>query len=77
MLYIIHWVDAIKKVHTMRTRSIGKAFATAMCNRKPIAVVAYDFTGEKPSSEIAMINSNDAAMTFFTVLREREENIET
>ena len=77
MLYIIHWMDAIKKVHTMRTRSIGKAFATAMCNRKPIAVVTYDFTNEKPLSEIALLRSNDAAMTFFATLRDREENIDS
>lgn len=73
MLYIIHWVDAIKKVHTMRTRSISKAFATAMCNRKPIAVVVYDFTNEKPITDIALLRSNDVAMNFFATLREREE----
>ena len=71
MLYILHWIDSAKKVHTMRTRSIGKAFATAMCNKKPVVVAAFEL-GEKCSVKTSTLTSNDRAMNFFTLARERE-----
>lgn len=71
MLYILHWIDSAKKVHTMRTRSIGKAFATAMCNKKPVVVAVFEL-GEKCSVKTSTLTSNDRAMDFFTLARERE-----
>lgn len=71
MLYILHWIDSAKKVHTMRTRSISKAFASAMCNRKPIAIAVFEL-GEECSVKTATLTSNDRAMDFFAIARAKE-----
>ena len=75
MLYILHWIDSAKKVHTMRTRSIGKAFASAMCNKKPVVVSMFGI-GEEIYTATDVLTSNDRAMDFFAIARAKE-NINT
>lgn len=71
MVYILHWIDSAKKIHTMRTRSIGKAFASAMCNKKPVVVSTFKI-GDEMHITTDILTSNDRAMTFFATLRDRE-----
>lgn len=71
MLYILHWIDSAKRVHTMRTRSIGKAFASAMCNKKPVVISTFKL-GEEVNVTTDILTSNDRAMNFFALVRERE-----
>lgn len=71
MLYILHWIDSAKKVHTMRTRSIGKAFASAMCNKKPVVVSMFGI-GDKIWVTTDILTSNDCAMEFFAIARAKE-----
>lgn len=71
MVYILHWIDSAKRVHTMRTRSIAKAFASAMCNKKPVVVSTFKLD-EEMHITTDILTSNDSAMNFFALVRERE-----
>lgn len=71
MLYILHWIDSTENVRTMRTRSIGKAFASAMCNKKPVIVSMFG-VGDEIYTATDVLTSNNRVMNFFAIARAKE-----
>lgn len=81
LYYLISWCGSDGAMRSHRTTSIAKAFATAMCNRKPVNLTVW-VQVPTPKGDMSLphnfvcASNNDItrAFTNLEVLAEKEES---